>query len=101
YPLPLFSTPFPSTTLFRSDPGQRFFELAAMDFLEQLGQLAREHDLARRLECADQGFHTVDDAMRCLIQNEGRVHALERGQFRFRSEEHTSELQSRSDLVCR
>ena len=41
---------------------------------------------------------TLDRATRALAQ--GKLNAAEQG-FKTRSEEHTSELQSRSDLVCR
>jgi hypothetical protein len=66
------------------DPGQRFSQRAAVDFLEQLGQLAREHDLAARLEHGHQRLDAIDDAVRRLVDHQGRRHrAPERGQFRF------------------
>src|SRR2546422_7812369 len=75
------STLFPYTTLFRS------------------------HDLAGDVERVEP-FHDLPDQRFC-IRNVGR--ALERAvqengfqcRHRFRSEEHTSELQSRLHLVCR
>src|SRR2546421_4840667 len=73
------STLFPYTTLFRShsDP-------------YDAGEQRHEHrDLARR-----QVRELLVHALVEWIEN----HALQR---RERSEEHTSELQSRSDLVCR
>src|SRR2546427_7798612 len=72
------STLFPYTTLFRSlaEPGRRFAETAAMDLLEKFRQLPRDHEDALG---AQRPRHVLDA----------------------RSEEHTSELQSQSNLVCR
>src|SRR2546421_7258535 len=72
------STLFPYTTLFRS--GQ-----AAEELRQRLVQIARIPGLERHL-------HLV------LGIRELRIGAEEQQR---RSEEHTSELQSRSDLVCR
>src|SRR5438034_10681181 len=65
------STLFPYTTLFRSDPGEP-------------APLGREPRREHRLPHADVAV--------------GSVLRFETGE---RSEEHTSELQSHSDLVCR
>src|SRR2546421_2342275 len=77
------STLFPYTTLFRSvrDPRQ---DQHGRPVAQQLG-----HDLV--------GAGVVDAA------DAGEVHARDRDLAGAspRSEEHTSELQSRSDLVCR
>src|SRR5438105_10117111 len=70
------STLFPYTTLFRSRPGQRGRRL--------LGEGGRPGSDPRR--CAPPGNHSL---------------AYLRARARPRSEEHTSELQSRVDLVCR
>src|SRR2546428_3690156 len=67
------STLFPYTTLFRSDIGQSFTLDLVLDI--DLGEASRSDKLAHTV-----GYDQVD---------------------RMRSEEHTSELQSRSDLVCR
>src|SRR2546421_4989497 len=69
------STLFPYTTLFRSPPGRRGGRDARGDHARQS---AREHP-SRRL----------------------RPGAVGAAPPQGRSEEHTSELQSRSDLVCR
>src|SRR2546430_4372661 len=77
------STLFPYTTLFRSHLG---------GLLDALGSLAgtQARDLRAgtlgSLQTGAQCFHEIDDL----------AHA-----FRGRSEEHTSELQSQSNLVCR
>src|SRR2546421_7966678 len=68
------STLFPYTTLFRSDE------------IERLVRAARSTHVAP----------AVFDYMVRLAS-----HTREMPQLRLRSEEHTSELQSRSDLVCR
>src|SRR5687768_18190356 len=69
------STLFPYTTLFRS----RF------DVID-----ARHHRLAVRAEARDDNFDRSDHGTHAVF-----------GLDRFRSEEHTSELQSRLHLVCR
>src|SRR2546428_8549806 len=75
------STLFPYTTLFRSrgDPGAA--TLVAQLALELLEVRGRRH--------------------RRLVGHRFVHHQLERQLRDERSEEHTSELQSRSDLVCR
>src|SRR5690349_22789939 len=87
-------TLFPYTTLFRSLADRH---LLAEDPLEGGDQLADGDALAG----AD-----VDDHAGCVDGGQHDVEALERADVRprrvpDRSEEHTSELQSRRDLVCR
>src|SRR5438067_9242928 len=71
------STLFPYTTLFRSED-------LALD-------LARERHVVRLW------LLLLGEVGRLLLQ----TLSLRRGVLRLRSEEHTSELQSRFDLVCR
>src|SRR5206468_12436427 len=86
------SSPFPYTTLFRSCPRsvQRKVRAARAEHPIRGGRQAqrgRAHVRTRRQsepECHVRSLHRL-----------GRVVVLDR------SEEHTSELQSRSDLVCR
>src|SRR5438034_8488813 len=77
------STLFPYTTLFRSG-------LAVAVVVEQQADVATagDHDLSFRI-----------DRERLAVV--GQVVAGELGDGEPRSEEHTSELQSHSDLVCR
>src|SRR5699024_12429040 len=77
-PAPPTTTPFPYTTLFRSE--------ARVEIAVQLGGLRAQ---------------TADDAVVLdhLDHDATGEHPL--GRVRERSEEHTSELQSRFDLVCR
>src|SRR2546427_1736980 len=82
------STLFPYTTLFRSACKRR---PAADDALPVVGHSpvhGAQHD--RRLRRAGHGLHGL-----------GRVGALAAQRRPARSEEHTSELQSQSNLVCR
>src|SRR5256886_7171869 len=77
------STLFPYTTLFRSLRAEDEFELPELERLEPapgLEPVAERQELERR--------HGLEDVDLCH-------HHLER------SEEHTSELQSQSNLVCR
>src|SRR5690606_41743281 len=98
YLRPHRATPFPYTTLFRSSRCQRVcFGLGVETLL--WGQLvataaqAREqphHEVARA--------HGVGEAgVLCTREHQGRQPEL----LHTRSEEHTSELQSRENLVCR
>src|SRR3712207_7039889 len=78
------STLFPYTTLFRSRTGERQVPAASLDRVAGL----------------------VDDLDADPVEREGGRARLERGDARqrrdhVRSEEHTSELQSRQYLVCR
>src|SRR2546426_4644750 len=77
------STLFPYTTLFRS--GQGSFAEAGKFFVELAGQ--------------DQAEHGVAEKFQALVV--GRVAWRFVGHARVRSEEHTSELQSPCNLVCR
>src|SRR5206468_12528368 len=100
-PSPPTSTLFPYTTLFRS-------EGAARD--DTQFQAGSGNPRQRRLGVmAERGigelvlFRERDPSLQTL-QARARAAQLRRGALRMndaRSEEHTSELQSRSDLVCR
>src|SRR2546430_11043091 len=80
------STLFPYTTLFRSPVGEAMFpedDLSDMDLRQTAAELIREKAL----------LFTRDEVPHSLAV------AIER--YHERSEEHTSELQSQSNLVCR
>src|SRR5690349_22565605 len=81
------STLFPYTTLFRSP--QSLLELGRL----QLRQLQPHAAAQRVVEAAAQEPHGTLD----VLGRDAVVTQL----LRQRSEEHTSELQSRRDLVCR
>src|SRR5207249_5187581 len=74
------STLFPYTTLFRS-PG--------------------ENDAPQRQRRSREVGHRADRPRRRRLDHRLRPRAFFRAEIRRRSEEHTSELQSRFDLVCR
>src|SRR5206468_7187777 len=90
------STPFPYTTLFRSREGaQQYFDWFKYEFwrfvfiqqeVEKLAMTAIEFPPMQK------GASFNLDAVKAKIAA---------AQAAIRSEEHTSELQSRSDLVCR
>src|SRR5206468_4516431 len=88
----------PYTTLFRSaEPLAQFpgLLLEAVDLaLQCLVLCAQDHQLDALAVAADRAFVKVGAGL-----GELRLHDSE--QAFGRSEEHTSELQSRSDLVCR
>src|SRR5690606_2480533 len=80
------------------------FFLAMVQFLHLLAALGR--DAAGRMhfgQALQGGAHEVDRVARTggLGQHVLHAHRLEHGAHGARSEEHTSELQSRENLVCR
>src|SRR2546430_6613357 len=81
------STLFPYTTLFRSDGG-----VDASGVVSNLRSVGSYHK--RRLVG---GIHLEPQHVRCIA---GEIRREARG-LQQRSEEHTSELQSQSNLVCR
>src|SRR3712207_7402293 len=82
------STLFPYTTLFRSEARH-----AALRVL---------HRFADLLAVPRRGLaHLLDDVARVLLVGDDAVHQALHGVGADRSEEHTSELQSRQYLVCR
>src|SRR2546421_5641650 len=85
------STLFPYTTLFRSGLG---VGVAALD------HEVRDHavEFGAVVEARVRQLDKVGDRVRHLVGEHGRQ-LCQAGELR--SEEHTSELQSRSDLVCR
>src|SRR5690606_41298914 len=96
-PPPAYS-PFPYTTLFRSE--------AAFEQL-QPGNDTRHDRALFRVECGKVGADVVPSAEQRRIEDHcawrcgekpGGVEVVE---LSVRSEEHTSELQSRENLVCR
>src|SRR5260221_6831357 len=80
------STLFPYTTLFRSNPFQDLDQNLTLEFFQ-----ARLRSFNQSKSAGLFRKNTV------VIVREGAV----RGESLARSEEHTSELQSHSDLVCR
>src|SRR5206468_9518093 len=93
-PPPPTSTLFPYTTLFRSP--RRRDDRAAEDHLARQALQPRAHDDVRKR------LPSLAGGRKRPAHRDGigtrRARAGARG---YRSEEHTSELQSRSDLVCR
>src|SRR5205085_10924718 len=83
---PPISTLFPYTTLFRSR--RRVFHTAGRAQARPLCR-ARDHEAVGCAFCADRAAERTGDT------------GCERGTRSARSEEHTSELQSQSNLVCR
>src|SRR5438132_9086006 len=79
------STLFPYTTLFRSAPRAPELEERGK---EQLGDAVSFDDPAERLAHGEEHVHVQRDLGATRWRTD-------------RSEEHTSELQSHSDLVCR
>src|SRR5699024_12857584 len=88
--------PFPSTTLFRSGAASAGDHLRggqrAVGLGEKVPYLVVEHKTDHTAQC--KGYRRLGQAAAQLTQV---VHEGHPG----RSEEHTSELQSRFDLVCR
>src|SRR5207247_7809249 len=90
---PPHSPPFPSTTLFRSaQPLGRRLGFVARHPFQRAGE---HHGLARHGRIALRFFGVENRDFLLQALDDAAVMALAR------SEEHTSELQSRVDLVCR
>src|SRR5687768_18260827 len=92
------STHFPYTTLFRSEADRLAVEVADLadrrdepGVLVRLPQALREHDVLRQRLALVVG----------QLAQQRRVEQTGRDRADARSEEHTSELQSRLHLVCR
>src|SRR2546421_1798361 len=83
------STLFPYTTLFRSFAKAPLFFEPSLNFALKLLEINRR-DEAGRYEPLEQGEN------KAAVRNLKNINWSD-----YRSEEHTSELQSRSDLVCR
>src|SRR5438874_6585556 len=88
-PRPPTSPLFPYTTLFRSPPH------AAMLLHVTVSDAVRHALVA---ECIDQ---PIEDGWRIVTAHRGDDPLARQANSAVRSEEHTSELQSRRDLVCR
>src|SRR5690349_23760990 len=88
----LCSTLFPYTTLFRSTNLKYLSatSIALTEFPSWIGQLSE-------LEFLDLSFCPLTGSLPATLGNASSLTTM----FLMRSEEHTSELQSRRDLVCR
>src|SRR5688572_31526110 len=87
------STLFPYTTLFRSEPRPQWIETCAIDHgSENIINFPIIQDVAALLWVINLG---------CIDLNPWYARCDDTDRPDFRSEEHTSELQSQSNLVCR
>src|SRR5690554_7614466 len=85
------STLFPYTTLFRSSPGESFYQYATGGW-QKANPIPDEY---ARYGSFDKLREENQHQIQALIQD------LSGQDYENRSEEHTSELQSRPHLVCR
>src|SRR3712207_8419461 len=92
------STLFPYTTLFRSEAGRLGGVEAAVVEVGLVDDLADppEHGVVEAVHAQ----HRLEGAVAAHVAERRAAHVERRGVGR-RSEEHTSELQSRQYLVCR
>src|SRR2546429_5616513 len=91
------STLFPYTTLFRSIENPELAEIAS----NILGELVRFFDWLARIDDNLHKLDTLRESLSLLEVLELEAHLLVDFVEAKRSEEHTSELQSRLHLVCR
>src|SRR5207249_10084761 len=100
-PHPPIYTLFPYTTLFRSRLAQVGEPEAAGTVEDEIVRAAQLPSIARVVERLELAALGIDDlnAAGLVIVGLGDREGLARADHR--SEEHTSELQSRFDLVCR
>src|SRR5207249_8074399 len=101
YQPPPRPTPFPYTTLFRSqtNPGERGDSLAAAGKVQ--GRAAADREVRRGGQNVRPADTLCDRVRNNIIHIEIAKDLRGCDAARGRSEEHTSELQSRFDLVCR
>src|SRR5690606_41408140 len=93
------STLFPYTTLFRSNDDVNRQVIAGKEVLIMWAQIGLRPDARYLHRDIEQGMrHLAGHDVDFVIQRDGDDHV---GVGRARSEEHTSELQSRENLVCR
>src|SRR5438067_9121793 len=92
------STLFPYTTLFRSK--LRWHRLATLKAWKGDANDRERNAIERNWLSDDRRVCTERPAPQPITQHH-HGSCVARGAFRMRSEEHTSELQSRFDLVCR
>src|SRR5256885_15285545 len=94
------STLFPYTTLFRSSACR-----VSADINEMLAGATRWNHAGCRRKCEHKSQEKSEDRKkrrRCFHRRENcNIRAHPQGALTFRSEEHTSELQSPCNLVCR
>src|SRR3712207_7280615 len=98
------STLFPYTTLFRSNLTGKYarnrVRLEVLPVLEELYPGAARN-LARGATLAREDLEVLEDLAAEVIEQRGVEVVVPLGALHPRSEEHTSELQSRQYLVCR
>src|SRR3712207_8062984 len=93
------STLFPYTTLFRSESGRDDFRLC--DFFDYVGGTSTGAIIAAGLAIGMSARELSDFYVATGPKMFEKAFILERLRHLYRSEEHTSELQSRQYLVCR
>src|SRR5206468_12103487 len=99
HPLPPRSTLFPYTTLFRSlDEPAVYEEIQRADTVGVF-QIESRAQMQSLLQTRPENLD--DLTVQVALVRPGPIQGDLDGQIVERSEEHTSELQSRSDLVCR
>src|SRR5688572_32766454 len=86
-PPPPRSTLFPYTTLFRSNE-------ACLQMLEEIRDVSNVPEFIRKVKYKNSGVKLMGFGHRVYKNYDPRAKLM-------RSEEHTSELQSQSNLVCR
>src|SRR3712207_9434757 len=94
------STLFPYTTLFRSARGVEAILRSVLDRPERERRIGRPGTVERPALQQPSGL-ALHQAVAGLAVVVAGLRLLEEGGHRLRSEEHTSELQSRQYIVCR
>src|SRR3712207_9090667 len=94
------STLFPYTTLFRSRAQVVRAILASQEYQQRFVQEMYGRFLGRTPGQPEVGV-LVNQMQNGTTQEQAKVLLLSSGEYAARSEEHTSELQSRQYLVCR
>src|SRR5206468_11998300 len=90
-------TLFPYTTLFRSF--RKLLDKRDRKVFDEMLSIPRFYNSAGTMTCRPVLIHVV--LMSIIFEHYKQLRKIVNERIRSRSEEHTSELQSRSDLVCR
>src|SRR5690606_41278811 len=95
---PPSSTLFPYTTLFRSSAGG---QPVSMENIREASEIAKKYGIPLIMDAARYAENAYFIKQREPGYENKSIREIVREMFSYRSEEHTSELQSRENLVCR
>src|SRR5690606_41433176 len=96
---PRWPSLFPYTTLFRSEAGFAIASPGDFAAVKTIADTIQDSTVCSLARAVDADIERAAEALKGA--NSGRIHTFIATSPIHRSEEHTSELQSRENLVCR